>query len=134
MSDPNEKSPATLLARALDWWHNARARWQRLGELNRLSGDDIDRLAQDVGLNSSEFLRMAVKPDGTKLLIERRLAALHLDPEDIRKLSPLLLRDLMVTCARCSEKDRCAADMALDPNPEGWESYCPNSGTLRTLT
>jgi len=118
----------------LDWWRDARQSWMRLHEMDRLSPDEIDRMARDVGLTSADFLRVASQPGGSADLLERRLAALKLDPEDIRKLSPLLLADLQRTCACCAEKKRCADDMAEDPIAPGWESYCPNSGTLRTLT
>lgn len=30
-------------------------------------------------------------------------------------------------------KQRCLDDMMEGVNPPGWESYCPNSGTIRTL-
>ncbi len=124
----------SIFSTVLDWWQEARQRWTRLHELDQFSPAEIEHLAADVGLDRTDFLQIARQPNGGALLIEKRLSALHLDPEDIRKLSPLLLRDLQRTCAMCSEKSRCADDMASDPLAAGWESYCPNSGTLRTLT
>ena len=50
------------------------------------------------------------------------------------RLSPQLLGELQRTCAACPDKQRCAMDFADDDNPAGWESYCANAGTLRTLT
>jgi hypothetical protein len=128
------KTPTTYMTLALDWWQGARARWAQLHQLDRLSSDELDRLAQDVGMNSSDLLRILTQPDGADQLLQRRLKLLNLDPEDIRALSPLLLRDLERTCGLCGEKARCSADMADGSDPVGWESYCPNSGTLRTLT
>ena len=90
-------------------------------------------MAAEVGVSSDEFLRTARQPNGLLRLLNQRLAALGLDPEEIRKLSPLLLGELRRTCALCAEKERCADDMAEDANPPGWESYCPNAGTLRHL-
>lgn len=117
-----------------DWWHGAHACWAQLHELDHLVPDKIDRMARDVGISSENFLRVMKQPGGLTYLLGQRLAALKLDAEDIRNLSPLLLADLQRTCACCTEKDRCADDMAVDPNALGWESYCPNSGTLRTLS
>jgi hypothetical protein len=31
-------------------------------------------------------------------------------------------------------REACAVDFKRDPNNPVWESYCPNSGTLNTLT
>jgi hypothetical protein len=120
-------------ARVLNWWNDARRHWSRLHELEHLDPTERDRIAADVGLSSSELMRLAAQPDGVPLLIEKRLAALNLAPEDIKILSPLILRDLQRTCALCEEKGRCADDMATDPLAHGWDSYCPNSGTLRSL-
>jgi hypothetical protein len=126
-----ESSP---LARVLSWWNDARMHWSRLHELEHLDPAELNRIAADVGLSSNELTRLAAQPDGVPLLIEKRLAALSLSSDDIKKLSPLILRDLQRTCALCEEKGRCANDMAADPLAPGWESYCPNSGTLRSLT
>ena len=127
-------SPPTVLGRALDWWGHSRARWARLNEIDYLSPDEIAWLAEDVGLGRDEFVRVVHKPDGTAGLLARRLAALGLDADEILKLSPQLLGDLQRTCAGCPEKGRCADDMSDDPTAPGWESYCANAGTLRTLT
>jgi hypothetical protein len=128
---PTDNSP---FARALNWWQDARKNWQRMHELDHLDPEVLNRMAVDVGLNPEDLVRLSKQPDGLPLLIDKRLAALELDPEDIRKLSPLLLRDLERTCAMCADKGRCADDMAADPQAPGWESYCPNSGTLRSLS
>lgn len=122
------------LTRLYEWWQSSRARWARLDDIASLSDDDIAEMAKDTGLTSAEFLVAVRGPNGPTSLLERRLEALQLDPEDIRKLSPILLGELRLTCARCPDKCRCADDMAEDVNAPGWESYCPNAGTLRTLT
>ncbi len=70
---------------------------------------------------------------GTPVLLEWRLTALRLNPRDIGFAYPEVLADLQTTCASCSVKRRCLDDMMDSINPPGWESYCPNSGTIRTL-
>lgn len=123
----------TLIGRALDWWHGARDRWRRLHELDGVPDHDLELMAHDIGLSTGELRRLGAQPNGTELLLERRLLQLQLDPEDIRKLSPLLLNDLERTCALCRDKARCGQDFK-DGTHAGWESYCPNAGTLQTLT
>ncbi len=127
-------SHSSVAVRLFEWWHEARDRWARLHDIDRWGADEIAQVADDVGLPDVELLRVAREANGTPELLARRLRALNLDPEEIRALSPLLLADLKRTCANCTEKQRCADDMAENPNPPGWESYCPNAGTLRTLT
>lgn len=124
----------SAIARVLGWWSSTRERWARLAELQELSSDELGRVAADFGVSPAELLEVSSRHDYTPELLERRLAALNLDPEEIRLLSPLLLRDLQRTCATCAERQRCKDDMNESPLAAGWESYCPNSGTLRTLT
>jgi hypothetical protein len=124
----------SLIGRALDWWQEVRDSWQRMHELEMLSDFEIERMARDVGVTTDELLRMATLPQGASDLLDRRLAALSLDPEDVGKLSSLLMADLRRTCALCSEKARCAEDLDQVPQERHWEAYCPNAGTLRTLT
>lgn len=70
---------------------------------------------------------------GTPVLLEWRLTALGLNPKAIEGCYPDVSSDLRRTCASCTEKQRCLDDMMDYFNPPGWESYCPNSGTIRTL-
>jgi len=122
------------LAHLFDRWQTSRLRWASLDNIEAMSAADIAQMAKDVGLTSEEFVIAVRRPDGPTSLLDRRLAALDLDQEEIRRLSVVLLGELRLTCARCPDKCRCADDMAEDPKSPGWESYCPNSGTLRTLT
>lgn len=75
----------------------------------------------------------APEPRRTPVLLEWRLTALRLNPKDIGRCYPDVLANLRSTCALCTEKQRCLDDMMEHLNPPGWESYCPNSGTIRTL-
>ena len=124
----------STLGVVLDWWLSTRDRWARMAELRELPPGELERVAADFGVTSAELLAASSRQQDAQGLLERRLAALKLDPEEIRKLSPLLLRDLQRTCSMCPERQRCKDDMELSPLAPGWESYCPNSGTLRTLT
>lgn len=77
--------------------------------------------------------RAADASSRTPVLLEWRLTALRLYPGEIERLSPDVLANLRSTCTACTEKQRCLDDMMEFLNPPGWESYCPNSGTIRTL-
>ena len=134
MLNHEETSHHSPLQRALEWWSGVRERWTRYAELSHLPAAELDRVAADFGVTAGELIAASTRSCNTQGLLERRLAALGLDPEEIRRLSPLLLRDLQRTCATCEERPRCKDDMKVSALAPGWESYCPNSGTLRTLT
>lgn len=129
----NHEHGVPAIGRLLEWWHETRDRWARMAELRSLAPDELERVACDFGVSASELMDMAERPGGTQGLLEKRLAALNLDPEEIRALSPMILRDLERTCSMCPERKQCKDDMAVSALEPGWESYCPNSGTLRTL-
>jgi hypothetical protein len=124
---------SAVLLHAVEWWREARVRWRRLRELHQMSHEEIERIAHELGMSPVDFLRVACEPDNMPMLLERRLAALRLSAWEIHAVSPLLVADLKRNCSDCSESQRCEADMRVDPLIEGWESYCPNSDTLKTL-
>jgi hypothetical protein len=69
----------------------------------------------------------------TPAVLGWRLTALGLNPKRIGHAYPDVFRNLKITCHSCPVKQRCLEDMMECVNPPGWESYCPNSGTIRTL-
>lgn len=130
MSEHHDASP---VARLIGWWSATREQWARMAELRDLPPGELERVACDVGVSANDLLEVATHPEGTMGLLEKRLAALDFAPEEIRELSPMLLRDLQRTCTMCQSKKRCIDDMEHSPLEPGWESYCLNSDTLRTI-
>jgi hypothetical protein len=65
--------------------------------------------------------------------LERRLAALDLDREEVLQTEPGVFRDLQRVCSFCTSKKQCARDLTKAPCATTWKSYCPNSGTLLAL-
>jgi hypothetical protein len=66
-------------------------------------------------------------------LLDQRLHSLSVDQDKLREACPDVLANLFTTCSQCGEKERCASDFKDREFPAGWDSYCPNSGTLKTL-
>ena len=128
-----DKPSHASTSQAFVWWRSVRDLWTNARRHKHLSPEDAVRMAEEVGLDPDLFVRVVGEADGPAALLYRKLRAFDIDPADIYRLSPLLLADLERNCANCADKERCAADMKDDPNPPGWESYCPNSGTLNTL-
>lgn len=104
------------------------------------SGSDFDhtgpaqtgRIARDLGLSSSELVRLVRGPDVAALL-RWRLSALQLDARDLRHTELGVLRHMQRVCAMCASKGRCAYDLEHKPANSAWREYCQNAGTLDAL-
>jgi hypothetical protein len=94
---------------------------------------EIERMAHDIGINGHDLRVLARTPVGPSLLLNRRLSALRLDPQDPSHVSPGVLRDLQLHCSICASKKRCAGDLAVRALESTWQDYCPNAPTLRAL-
>ena len=129
----SETTRHLVLSTVSEWWRDARHRWRDLPDVDALPPEKVAAMALELGITDAELKRIVAGADGVPLLLGRRLAALGLDPGEVAALSPLLLADLKRSCNACAERDRCIDDMKSDPLAPGWESYCPNAGTLASL-
>lgn len=129
---------ASVMKDVREWWKSAIARWVRPGDVTKWTEAEVAATAADFGMTPVEFLNSVGGPSGTDMILEslllQRLQSLSLNPADIKTLSPLLLAELQHNCQGCQDKERCQDDFAESDNPQGWESYCPNAGTLRSLS
>ena len=124
---------SAVVRRITRWWRNWRDREARLTELRRIGPEEVERLAQDVGLVGSDLRILVGKwPDSTELL-SRRLAVLKLDENELTRSQPEVLRDLRRVCTLCASKGRCEHDFAYRPSDPTWQAYCPNSQTIAAL-
>ena len=74
-------------------------------------------------------------PDPISLL-ERRMEALLLNPDEVAHVEPLSVRELQHRCVKCKNCKQCALDLAdefADPGWQSWRDYCPNAATLTML-
>src|SRR2546423_10498695 len=134
----NGRWPALILAR---WWRHWTRGRSDLAELNSCGRYEVEHIAQDVGVSAFELCSLVSRgPNGANLL-ERRLAALHLDAAELGRSEPATLRDLQRLCAMCGSRGRCARDLAqdltrnpVDPTVQDWRDYCPNGATLNMLS
>ena len=74
-------------------------------------------------------------------LLERRMVALNLDPEEVARSEPALFRSFQRLCTSCQSPMRCARDLAQEfardpsePASSDWRDYCPNGTTLNMLS
>jgi hypothetical protein len=123
-------APWAALAR---WWHNWKVTHANAQRLDCCGSAEVEHIANDVGVSVPELRALAGKwPDAAEPL-NRRLAALALDPADIRNREPQVMHDLQRVCSMCGDKGECEYDLATNPSDPAWREYCPNVMTLDAL-
>ena len=113
-----------------DWWHRRSIVRQNLADIDAFNAEDMARMAQDVGLTTSDLRALASHGSDAADLLERRLEACGLNAKDLARTAPAELRDMERLCTTCRSKGRCARDLAADPADPVWRQYCPNEPTL----
>lgn len=127
----------SVLGAVTRWWRRCTNTGSDLFELESCGADQIERMAQDLGLSASDLRSLVSHGPGGASLLRRRLAALHLDQDELARSEPALLRDLQRLCTICESRGRCARDFAqhaTDPDRQDWRDYCPNAATLKMLS
>jgi hypothetical protein len=98
---------------------------------------ELKRRAHYLGITVAQLRWvLSFSPDPISLL-ERRMEALSLNPDEVAHKEPLTLRELQHRCVRCERRERCALDLAdkfADPGRKYWRDYCPNAATLSMLS
>ncbi|MGY4319679.1 hypothetical protein ACVWW1_009006 [Bradyrhizobium sp. JR3.5] len=108
-----------------------RASMSRTAELAYLSPQDIDAIARELNLSTSDFRRMAQSP-GSPELLSKRLTLAGFSENTLAACHGDVLRDLQRVCGLCQTKARCAADLERHKSVDPLKG-CPNEQTLRAL-
>jgi len=119
-------------------------RWVGIGSgpFERESGgsNEMARPDQDP-MPAAELLSISSQGLYGSNLLERRMAALHLDPKELAGSEPELFRDLQRLCTSCRSPMRCAQELAQEfarnpsePASNEWRDYCPDGTTLNMLS
>lgn len=102
-------------------------------DLNSLDKDEVERIAADLHMMASDLRALAQGGPESTVLLERRMATLDLDCEEVLRSEPGVFRDLQRVCTLCNNKRRCSRDLTKAPCATTWKSYCPNVSTLLAL-
>jgi hypothetical protein len=133
--NPVKTYPAlsAFVAAFRDW---RRQRWllcQNRVRLDACDRHEVDRIAHDLGMSSSELCNLSDKGPNAAEEVLDRLNALHLDAKAIATSEPATMRDLQRLCSKCPSKRRCRHDLLLCPDDPVWRQYCLNADTLDDL-
>jgi hypothetical protein len=121
------------LAAIHHWLWRLRDWWSRRSELDTMDPEELERIAQDLGMTGPELKDLAARgPDAVHLLYER-MHVLGLAKVDVEQIAQGLMRDMERTCSCCNEKGVCERDLAARPDDPVWGGYCPNAPALTSV-
>jgi hypothetical protein len=127
------RSFSAYAAKLGNWLHRLKSNYKTMTELRSCSGNDLHRVARDVGLNEEGLARLAVSHQGPTVLMPQRLERLQLHPDYVQLAYPATFRDLQLVCASCTASERCARDLAAGDVETGMRDYCLNAPTIDAL-
>lgn len=104
----------------------------RSNELQRLDQGEIEAIARELNLSSTELAALILKPSGSLQSLSRRLSHAGLAEDHVEEFHGDVLRDLRRVCSQCASKARCARDLNHERQATP-AKYCPNEQTLRAL-
>lgn len=121
-------SPIAAFIRWCQRWSGSNS-----AELRSWDREAVEDLARDVGVSVDEFRQLARKDQHAADLLLPRMAALDLDPKEVSKIEPKVMRDMQRVCSMCESHGRCLRDLKRDADDPVWKQYCPNADTLTAL-
>jgi uncharacterized protein YjiS (DUF1127 family) len=111
-----------------DWIRHRRER----AELDAMSGDELGRLAHDIGVSTRELEQMVDAGHDPERLPEM-LRALGIDEAALARAEPAMLRDMQRLCSLCETVGTCRHALDAGIAPTTFRSFCVNAATLEAL-
>ncbi len=118
---------------ALLQWMWDLSRDTTLHQLQACGEREVERIARDNGLSTADFRALASLGPNASDLLERRMAALDLDPTEVSATVPQTFHDLQRVCSFCKDQRRCLRNRGCDSANAARKDYCPNVETLMAL-
>ena len=110
-----------------------RERFGRDGDLDLCEPSEKEQIARDIGVSSDELRQFAKCDSHAADLLQERMTALDLAPDEVARVSPETMRDMQRLCTLCKKHRRCSRDLARNASDPVWKDYCPNLETLTSL-
>jgi hypothetical protein len=113
------------------------ARWlkhrREIAESCNCNSEEYARIAHDLNLSTAELNTLVRRGDDASDELPKMMQALRIDPEAIRRVEPMVMRDLERVCALCEHKRQCAHELTAAKAAEDYAEFCPNADTLGAL-
>jgi hypothetical protein len=124
----------TAFENLLEKWRDYRAALAELRELEAMEPSELAATAANCGLSVGELREVVANSAGAPALMVRMMRAYGLDPEKVRRLDPLMMRDIEGLCSRCAAKGRCRHELNAGTAVDHADVFCPNAYTFERLT
>jgi hypothetical protein len=95
--------------------------------------DEFRRIAHDLGVSANDLDGLVRAGPHAADELPKMMAALNLNADDIRRVEPLVMRDMERVCGLCSHKNRCDSELVAGTAAERHNEFCNNALTLDTL-
>lgn len=113
----------------VDWYHRQRL----VQEFSALDRGEAARIADDLKISVDDLVTAASQSDDEIALMDRMMALHGLNAEAVKASQPGVVRDMAVTCAKCTCKGECRYDLDHGVTAAEADVYCPNSDTMTAL-
>jgi hypothetical protein len=130
MQSELRSSRYSLMDSLTEKWKNFWEKRAAIDELANCDPSELARIAEDLGVSTTELRFLAASDKHAADLLKRRLQALRVDPTSV---DPAVMRDLQLHCAQCDSKKICAHELDDNSATSSWPKYCPNEQTIEAV-
>lgn len=123
----------TIFESIARWVKNYREALDNSRQLAQCSPAEVEAMANDLSVSTSDLLALARKSPDSARLLYRLLSALGVEPAALGSRDPMVMRDLERLCVSCGHKRQCAHDLVAGTGAAHYKDYCPNAYTLEML-
>ena len=102
-------------------------------EFGMCGPDEVMRMAKDIGVTPNQLQELVRKGPDSANLLKSMLVALHVDPNIIADMDPLVMREMKWLCITCNNKKRCSHELAKGTATEHFHEFCPNAVSIDEL-
>ena len=103
------------------------------GEHAFLESEAPGTVARDLGITEGTLVALAAKRADGSAELPRMMRALALDPEQIRRRAPWIMRDMEVICSGCRGSRQCRRNLDRGQAGRNFGAFCPNEAMLTAL-
>ena len=130
---PEYESLQSILSAIAQWVARYREAFGIRNELANCSPQEVAGIARDLKVTPGELASLTKKGPGAADLLQRLLFALGVNPSELERSDPAVMRDLQRLCITCGYKRQCELDLESGAIGDRFQDYCPNAFTLDAL-